>query len=141
MARLFPRPVLALLFVVPVGCGDAAQRARSTNDLKELGLTYHKFVLTEGRPPKSYAELNQKYPMSPGCERATVYWGADVAGPDVVAGDTILGYLPTRLSSGGTLAVYCDGSVRELSQQQFDAAPKAKPRPEKKTDPVNDAKW
>ncbi len=141
---MLTRLLIVGTFLLPtVGCGkitDAQNRVKASNDLKELALTYHKFVLTEGRPPKSYAELNQKYPMTPECERATVYWGADIIAKDGSSGDTILGHLPNP-GGKGVLAMYCDGSVRAITQAEFDAAKKAQPLADKKTDAIKEAKW
>lgn len=131
-----PRVLLALVAAAAVGCGkvqDAQNRARGTNDLKELGLAYILFQDKEQRPPKSYEELTRQFPLPPECARATVVWGAGAAGmcKDGPSSDVILGHL--RNPGGkGVLALYCDGSVRAITDEEFNVATKAKPLPDRK---------
>ena len=129
-----PRVLLALVAaaaVGSVGCGkvqDAQNRARGTNDLKELGLAYVVFQEKEQRPPKSYEELARQFPLPPECARATVFWGAGAAGmcKDGPSSNVILGHLPNP-GGRGVIALYCDGSVRAITDEEFNAATKAKP--------------
>lgn len=127
-----PRIALVLLTVIWfTGCGkvqNAQNRVKASNNLKEIAIAYHNFQDTEGRPPKSYEELTKKYPLPSECGQATVFWGAGAGGmcKDGAAGDVILGHLPNP-GAKGVLAMYCDGSVRAITDEEFKSAAKAKP--------------
>jgi hypothetical protein len=126
-----PRILLTLMAAFSVnmaGCGkvqNAAKRHKALEDLKQLGIAYHSFNETEIRPPKSYEELNKKFPLPPGCEQATVFWGANARTQESKASEVILGYMPNPAAKG-VLVLYCDASVAELTDQEFSKAKKAK---------------
>jgi hypothetical protein len=134
MPRDVRRVILATLALVAIGFAgcwkveNARNRVKASNDLKQIAVAYHQFQDTEGRPPKSYEELTKKYPLPAECAQATVYWGAGV-GPkckDGPTSDVILGHLPNP-GSKGVLAMYCDGSVKAITDEEFNSAIKAKP--------------
>lgn len=115
------------------GCGkvqNAADRSKSMNDLKELGMAYLNFQDAENHPPKSYEELTKKFPLPPGCSKAMVVWGGGMAGKckEGSASEVVIAHMP---DPGGknVLALMCDASVKTMTQQDFDSAVKAKPLP------------
>jgi hypothetical protein len=125
--------VVAVGAVWFAGCGkmqNAANRSKSMNDLKELGMAYLNFQDAENHPPKSYEELTKKFPLPPGCAKATVFWGAGMGGKckDGAASEVVIAHMT---SPGGkdVLALMCDASVKVMTQQEFDSAVKAKPLP------------
>ena len=122
---------LVVLAVGVVGCQKVRddRRAPESNDLKELGLAYLNFQDAEGRPPKSFEELNRKAKLSPGCAKATMFWGAGMAAmcKDGPTTDVVIGHITT--SDGKAVqALMCDGSVRGMTAAEFESAKKAKPR-------------
>jgi hypothetical protein len=129
--------VLALL---AAGCGrvkNAADRAKKSNDLKQLGLMYHNYLDMNKKGPASADDL--KAVTSGPQEQAVVQmvkdgkyvllWGATIPemqqNPGGSSG-TILGYEAGAPSAGG-LVLMGDASVRNMTAAEFAAAPKAKP--------------
>jgi hypothetical protein len=113
------------------GCGNvqnAANRVKVTNDATEMGLQYVKFQLLEQRPPASFAELKAKLPdITPSCEGVTMVWGAGMEHlcKDGAANQTVIGSVATGPKT--SVALMCDGSVQQVTNDELAAMPKAKP--------------
>src|SRR5579872_3279028 len=122
------------------GCGrvrDAADRAKKTNDLKQLGLMYHNYVDTNKKGPASADDL--KSVTGSQQEQAVVQmvkdgkyvllWGTTI--PEMQknpggASGTVLGYEASAPTADG-LVLMGDASVRAMTAAEFAAAPKAQP--------------
>ena len=114
------------------GCGkmkQAGDRARVTNDLKQLGMAYIAYQDTNQKPPKSYQELatySQKMgdPLSAGIASLNVTWGAGMAYlcRDGAAAEVVVAHGPV---ADVVPALFADGSVRSLTKAEFDSAKKA----------------
>jgi hypothetical protein len=106
---------------------DARERVRASNDLKLLGLAYHRYEVANGTSPQSYEELakfarTNNLELPPGAANATVVWGADTQ-----EGEAVLGHTP---ASNGTdvMVLYANGSVKQETRATFEQAKKATPR-------------
>jgi hypothetical protein len=129
--------VLALL---ASGCGrvrQAADRAKKSNDLKQLGLMYHSYLDANHKGPASADEL-MTMASDPGAKavvqmvkdgKYVLIWGTTIAemqkNPQGSTG-TVLGYEAGAPTAGG-LVLMGDASVRNMTAAEFAAAPKAKP--------------
>jgi hypothetical protein len=130
---------LAVLTLLAAGCGrikNAADRAKKSNDLKQLGLMYHNYVDTNHKGPGSADDLKS---MASGPQEQAVVqmakdgkyvliWGTTITemqqNPGGASG-TILGY-DAGTPTGGGLVLMGDASVRNMTAAEFAAAPKAK---------------
>jgi hypothetical protein len=118
---------------LPAKGRESPVRLALEKDLRELGGAYLRFQDTEGRPPGSFEELNNKFPLPAGCSGATVFWGAGMRsmckdnGPweDVVVAHALIPGKDVKYRFLVTLM--CDGSVRVMTADDFEAALKAKP--------------
>jgi hypothetical protein len=131
---------LAVMALLAPGCGrvrDAADRAKKSNDLKQLGLMYHNYILTNKKGPASADDL-KSVTGSPQ-EQAVVQmvkdgkyvlvWGTTIAEMQKNPGGstgTVLGYEASVPTAGG-LVLMGDASVRNMTAAEFAAAPKAQP--------------
>ncbi len=129
--------VLALL---ASGCGrikNAADRAKKSNDLKQLGLMYHNYIDTNRKGPASADELMTMV-SDPGSKavvqmvkdgKYVLLWGTTITemqqNPGGASG-TVLGYEAGTPTAGG-LVLMGDASVRNMTAAELAAAPKAKP--------------
>jgi hypothetical protein len=129
--------LIAVVAVILLGCGgvqQAAQRQKRANDLKQIGLAYHNYLDAEQKAP-SRAEDLQKYLLdSPPTYQAllngqyVMQWGATIQSMSAGAGtsNTVLGYEADVPTKGGNV-LFGDASVRTMTAQEFQAAPKGKP--------------
>ena len=131
---------LAVLALLASGCGrvrQAADRAKKSNDLKQLGLMYHSYIDANRKGPASADEL-MTMASDPGAKavvqmvkdgKYVLLWGTTILemqqNPGGASG-TILGYEAGAPTAGG-LVLMGDASVRTMSAAEFAAAPKAKP--------------
>ena len=126
--RLLVAAFAVLAFTLS-GCGkvkDAQDRAKLTNEMKQLGISYLNFQDAEARPPKSHDELNKKQPLPAGISGVTVIWGAGM-GPlckDGVASDIVVAH--ANAPGGSVQVLMCDGTVKNITKQEFDSARIAK---------------
>jgi hypothetical protein len=133
MSVISPRllvTAIAMFALAPTGCGkvkDAQDRVKLTNDMKQLGISYLNFQDAEGHPPKSFDELNKKEPLPTAIANATVIWGAGMAGmcKDGAASEVVIAH--TNAPGGSVLVLRADGTVQNISKQEFDTARIAKP--------------
>ena len=127
-----------LLALLGSGCGriqNAADRAKKSNDLKQLGLMYHTFIDGHRKGPASADELlaDQKDPSAKAVAQMVkdgkyvLIWGTTITemqkSPQGSTG-TVLGYEANAPAAGG-LVLMGDGSVRNMTAAEFAAAPKA----------------
>jgi hypothetical protein len=132
--------VAALLLVVAVllGCGGiqkAAQKARTHNQLMQIGLAYQNYHDQNRRSPSGTAEL-QPFGLTPDATAAlqsgqfVVVWDADWDAMFKGQGTSryVLGYESTAPASGG-LVLMADGSINQATAAEFNAWPKAPTRP------------
>ena len=99
-----------------------------SRDLKKLAMAYYDFQDAHNWPPRSYIELNSKYPVPSRCAQATVFWGAGV-GPkcgDDGCSNQVLGHLPHPFGLG-KVVLFCDGSTRLMTEKEYNSALKATP--------------
>ena len=85
------------------------------------------FQEAEARPTKSHDEPNKKHPLPAGISGVTVIWGAGM-GPlckDGAASDIVLAH--ANAPGGSVLVLMCDGTVKNITEQEFDSARIAKP--------------
>jgi hypothetical protein len=129
-----------LLALLASGCGrikNAADRAKKSNDLKQLGLMYHSYIDEHHKGPASADELLAAQ-RDPGAKavaqmvkdgKYVLVWGTSITemqkNPQGATG-TVLGYEATAPTAGG-LVLMGDASVRNMTAAEFAAAPKAQP--------------
>jgi hypothetical protein len=121
---------LAMLAFIPTGCGkvkNAQDRVKLTNDMKQLGISYLNFQDAESHPPKSFDELNKKQPIPASIANVTVIWGAGMGSmcKDGAASEVVIAH--TNAPGGSVLVLMGDGTVQNISKQEFDSARIAKP--------------
>jgi predicted amidohydrolase YtcJ len=126
--------VIALL----LGCGgvrNAAARAQRSNRLKAAGLAYINYCDdNRGKGPTGAQDLQKYLTEFPDVSQAlqngdiVIYW--NVRFPDDMqqqgTSNTVLGYEKDVPAKGG-MVIMGDGSVREMTAQEFQTAPKATP--------------
>jgi hypothetical protein len=129
--------VTAFLLVVAVllGCGGiqkAAQKARTHNQLLQIGLAYQNYQdQNKGKSPSGVAEL-QPFGLTPDATTAlqsgqlVVIWDADVDAMRKGQGQSgyVLGYESSAPAGGGAVLL-ADGDVRQMTVAEFNALPKA----------------
>jgi hypothetical protein len=131
MQRWMCVPALFAL-VLAAGCqGDQ----KKVNDLKMIGVAYHNFCDTFKRGPADEKELAPYYENDARLSEAlrsgryVFLWGVSVEDIQADAGTTatVLAYEADAPAKGGHVLM-ADASVRSMTPQEFQAAPKAKPR-------------
>jgi hypothetical protein len=124
-----------------LACGNirqAAERQKTSNDLKQIGLAYHNYNdANKGKGPSApndllpYLEGNQALvdQTAPG-GKYVVIWGVSIAelsktSPVGMSG-TVLGYESTAPTAGGVVLMG-DGGTRIVTAAEFNTLPKATP--------------
>ena len=111
---------------------QAAQKAQESNDLKQLGMSYHSYIDTNSKPPATLDELAAFEDKSFGPSPATsglrsgkyiVYLGVEVTKLPAGASNTVLGYESSVPTAGGPV-VMADGMVKNMTAAEFTAATK-----------------
>jgi hypothetical protein len=112
----------------------APQESRNTaarsNDLKRIGLAYHTFVDTNGKPPTRIEDLAPFYENDAAITKAVkdgsyvVLWNGDFRKMTQGTSNTILGYEKEAKDKEG-LVLMADGSTKTMSAKDLNAAPKA----------------
>jgi hypothetical protein len=123
---------IAVGAVVVSGCGSSPNTARALVEerkgaLEELGLML-KTLAEEGRkPPERLAALGPVEPMipvaGPAIRNGTLiyFWGT----PYAAGGKQVVAYEKQATTDGG-FVLFEDGTVKEMTTAEFQAAPKAK---------------
>jgi len=127
--------LVAVVAAILLGCGgvqQAAQRQKQANDLKQIGLAYHSYLDDHAGKAPSRAEDLQKYLQdSPPVYQAlangqyVVQWGATIQNMTGGSSNTVLAYEAEVPTKGGQVLMG-DASVRKMTVQEFQAAPKPK---------------
>ncbi|HZT81472.1 MAG TPA: hypothetical protein VFA26_14685 [Gemmataceae bacterium] len=135
----------ALLPLLPAGCcctgvgkvREAAERQKTQNDLKQIALAYINYC--DANPNKGPAKAddlrqylggNAELLQAMTSGKYTVIWNvtiADVARNQGGTSGTVLAYESTAPTTGGAVAM-ADGSVRQMTAPEFNAAKKAQPK-------------
>lgn len=134
--------VLGVLALLSPGClakvQQAAERARQSNDLKQLVILYHNFNDSKNRAPASADELMSLAadPQEKSVVQAAkdgkyvVIWGAnlgDMAKGGAGMSQTVLAYEKDAPTAGGLVAM-ADTTVNNMTAAEFQAATKATPK-------------
>lgn len=120
--------LLTMVFILAglMGCSGnkGAERIKRTNDAKEIGLAYHKFLAdSNSKPPTQAADL-KKYIQD---DKAyawlssgdfVFFWDVGIANMPDGAGKTILGYEKDAPEKGG-IVLFGDAVVKELTADEF----------------------
>jgi hypothetical protein len=127
--------LLCLSMSLVCGCSkeDSAKKQEKIGahtGLDEIGQMWRSFTEEKKRPPKKLADLQPYAPvygsgvMALERDKCVVVWGADFSKtPD--ASKTILAYEKEAPEKGGYVLMQ-DGTVKEMTAQEFQAAPKCK---------------
>lgn len=118
--------VVGIILVSVGGCGRSS--AAVSNDLKEIGIMYHQYLeKTAGNPPAKVEDLQpfaadfaQGYQgLKDG--KYVLIWNAK---RPANAGGTVIGYEKDAPNKGGWVLMG-DSSVKQMTSDEFKAAPKA----------------
>jgi hypothetical protein len=127
--------LLCVVVALLLGCGirGAAQKAKRSNDLKEIGIAYHNYIDGFGQAPtkvddlKNYMEGGDQAYQALANGDYVVLWGVHVTAMPSGASNTVLGYEKDVPTKGG-LVLMGDAFVKQMSADEFKNAPKATPK-------------
>jgi hypothetical protein len=129
-------PLLGLALALP-GCWkvqEAAQRAQRSNDLKAIGLAYHSHLdANGGKAPTRATDLQPYLTEFPhaiqGLNDGSIVflYGVRLTEMTEGASQTVLAYEKDVPANGG-LVVMADGTPRQVTPQEFQKLPQAKPK-------------
>jgi hypothetical protein len=138
--KCFPQRVatvvlLCVVVALLLGCGirTAAQKAKRSNDLKQIGLAYHNYFDAVGQAPTKVDDLKNYMEGGDAAYQAlangdyVVLWGVRITEMTAGASNTVLGYEKDVPTKGG-LVLMGDAFVKEMSADEFKNAPKATPK-------------
>jgi hypothetical protein len=116
----------------PGGGATSAGLPRQTkmNDLKELGVAFHSHVSTNNRGPAKLEDLapfyNNDAKMTERLKEGiyVFYWNVNPTSLTQGTSNTVLAYEADAPSKGGAVLM-ADGSVKRMTAEEFQAAPKA----------------
>lgn len=145
-----PRTVAVLLLtgfaVLSMACGavgrvrEAADRQARSNDLKQIALSYISYCDVNRKGPANIDELVNLQPeIAPVAQKVkngqyVVPWNVNMANMTQFTegtSNTVLAYESAVPTAGG-LVVMCDGFVKNMTAAEFNAAPKAGDKSDKK---------
>jgi hypothetical protein len=129
--------VLLILGLALPGCWkiqQAAERAQRSNDLKAIGLAYHNYLDShQGQAPTRAADLQPyltEFPRSiQGLNDGSIVflYGVRVVEMPEGTSKTVLAYDKDVPTNGG-LVLMGDASVQNVTAQEFQKMPQAKPK-------------
>ena len=105
-------------------------RTRIQNDLKQIGLAYHNFFDTNRKGPAKAEDLGPFLENDARLlgllktETIVFYWNVGLLQMPQGTSNTVLAYDWEAPTKGG-MALMGDGSVKRMTPQEFQAAPKA----------------
>jgi len=130
--------LIGMVIALLLGCGgvrNAAARVQRSNRLKAVALAYINYCDEHpGKGPAGAQDLQKYVSEFPDVSQAVqngdivVYWNVRVPNDMIEQGasNTVLAHEKDVPSKGGMVAM-ADGSVREMTAQEFQTAPKATP--------------
>lgn len=104
------------------------------NVLKQLGLAYQNYTLTNNKPPHNREALRPLYENSATIDAALTdgwlvfIWNASPQQMTQGTSNTLLAYERDADNKGLRVVLYGDGHVDVLNEAEFQAAPRAQPR-------------
>jgi hypothetical protein len=123
--------ILGSLLVAGCGATGATGTPEETG-LAEFAAAYRHFVLKHGYGPSGVEGLragSQSYPNALQMARSgelVVRWGAPLAAAGQTP-DAVLAYVKAAPALGGRVLMHDGRTIREMSAEEFNAAPKAAP--------------
>jgi DNA-directed RNA polymerase subunit M/transcription elongation factor TFIIS len=115
------------------GIGRVMEVTVAQNALRQLGIAYRNFEALENRGPKNQKELSPFYENNNEINEAltkkwiTFIWGVPRSNlAENGASNTVLAYETDHDRQGVRMVLFGDGSVRGLSDEDFNNAPRAK---------------
>jgi hypothetical protein len=127
----------------PTAFAQAGANARTTNDLKQIGLAYHNCVDATGKAPAKAEDLapflcnNKRMVDLLKNEDIVFFFGVGIAQMTSGTSNTVLAYDKDVPDKGG-LVLMGDGSVKKMSAEDFKKATKAGKVKEKPKDKDKD---
>lgn len=131
MRRCLQTLILAVAVGLAAGCGasdtEGPEIGASKSALEDLGQMLKSLAAEGQKPPAKLAEFGRVEPMIPVASPAirdgsVVYlWGSEYA-----AGSQKVAAHEKKTPAEGGLVLLQDGTVKEMSAEEFAAAPKAK---------------
>jgi hypothetical protein len=129
---------LVLVFLgLCVACGgvqQAAARSKRVNDMKMIGIAYYNFHDANNKPPSNAQDLLTIDPtVGPAValiQSGEVIFIFDAKLSDMMqqgSSNVVLAYEAKAPNSGGVVLLG-DGSVKQMTAAEFQAAPKAQPK-------------
>ena len=115
---------VALLLPAVQAARDAAQRAESNNDLKELGLAYWNYRDMNGKSPASWDDLTSSGTIGSEtvaklqAQNITVAWNVDLTQVPMGVSEYVLAY-PSGASTPSVPVLMGDGSVQNLPPDEL----------------------
>lgn len=122
---------LTTMALAVAGCGGALNKAKTSNDLKAIGLAYHNYINNNTKAPDKMDDLKPLLADEPKVAQGLAdgtyvfIYGVKLTDMPDGTGSTVLGYEKDAPTKGG-YALFGDGSVKQVSAKEFQAAPKAK---------------
>lgn len=127
----------ALIALGAIGCGEGSTtspQAVKERPIKQVGDVYRNYLRDSHKPPTSTKDFNRYAQMAPaGCQAVRdgsveVFWGVNLAdlgdAPSSDSADEVLAY-EKQVPSAGGMVLLKNRTVREMTAEEFKAAPKA----------------
>ena len=124
--------------VIVSGCGEREKQdqLKAQNDIRAVGIMYHKYQKDQGKPPARLEDLKayeNDEVLADGYKalkdgRITVIWNAPTGDQPGGAGAVILAYFAKADADGKRMVITADALAKTMTEQEFQAAPKARPK-------------